>query len=331
MEYRSISDLANSIAAGAHRLPPDIDLIVGIPRSGVLAASILAIHLNLPLLDLTAFLEGKLPEVGRTFAKTLDGAPRPRYRKALIVDDSIWTGESILKVRERLAGAEIGAEVMIAAVYGAKEHHQEVDFVFETVKQPRLFQWNLMRHVRLNDACFDIDGVLCHDPSEMENDDGERYLLFLQQARPLLRPGVAIRHLVTSRLERYRKETEEWLATQGIRYEKLWMLDLPSAEERRRLGAHHTFKAKVYKDSGAMLFVESEDRQAVRIANLSGKPVLSIEFQRMVWPEKEESARREYARAANRGTRKFHVARRLIRRVLGAERARILRSLVSLR
>ena len=58
MNYRSVNDLNHCIVANLHRLPRDIDLVVGIPRSGVLAASLIALHLNLPLVDLDGFIEG---------------------------------------------------------------------------------------------------------------------------------------------------------------------------------------------------------------------------------------------------------------------------------
>ena len=38
MHYRSISDMNDAIVRNLHRLPRDIDLVVGVPRSGILAA-----------------------------------------------------------------------------------------------------------------------------------------------------------------------------------------------------------------------------------------------------------------------------------------------------
>ena len=53
------------------------------------------------------------------------------------------------------------------------------------------------------------------------------------------------------------------------------MLDLPSAEERRRLKAHAPFKASVYADmQDAKLFVESEPEQAKEIYKQTEKPVI---------------------------------------------------------
>jgi uncharacterized HAD superfamily protein/hypoxanthine phosphoribosyltransferase len=324
MEYRSFSDLADTVISNAYRVPADVDLIVGIPRSGLLPANLLALQLNKPLLDLEAFLAGHRPAVGRTVAATMQNLDNPR--RILIVDDSIASGASMRIVRARVADAMPDKLVTYAAIYGTKPAHEDTDIVFETVPSPRIFQWNLMRHKRLADACFDIDGILCHDPSHEENDDGDKYERFLLTARPLLRAGVSIKHLVTSRLEKYRPQTERWLAENGVQYEKLWMLDLPSAAERRRQGAHASFKASVYVETGAGLFVESEDQQAQEIAELSGKPVLSIEGQRMAWPGDQGSAKRRYARRNPApGGRLKGLVRWTAFSVLGAERVASLR------
>jgi len=297
MEYRSFADLADTIARSSYRLPPDIDLIVGIPRSGMLAANMLALHLNLPFLDLDSFVAGQHPHVGRTVRDTMrvDGSRPPG--RVLVVDDSILSGESMRQVRDRLTAAMPEAEIFYCAVYAAHEEHPEIDLWLEIVDHPRIFQWNLMRHRRLGDACFDIDGVLCHDPTGEENDDGERYDAFLRSARPLHLPGVRVKHLVTSRLEKYRPQTEAWLHAHGVDYERLWMLDLPSAEERRRLKMHAAHKARVYRKTDTCLFVESESRQAAEIANLSGRPVLSLETHKMIWPASgTEAARARFQR-----------------------------------
>jgi hypothetical protein len=45
MNYRSIADLSNTITRNLHRLPRDVDLIVGVPPSGILAAAITALSL----------------------------------------------------------------------------------------------------------------------------------------------------------------------------------------------------------------------------------------------------------------------------------------------
>ena len=56
------------------------------------------------------------------------------------------------------------------------------------------------------------------------------------------------------------------------------MLNLPSAEERRRLNAHASFKASIYNElKETTLFIESETKQAKEISRLTGKSCISVE------------------------------------------------------
>ncbi len=317
MHYRSISDMNAAIVKNMHRLPRDLDLVVGVPRSGLLAANLLALAGNIRMSDLDSYLDGRVYSAGTTkthsLRKTTSGP-----RKVLILDDSIRTGEAMTTVRERVAAAKLEDTVIYAAVYGATAQHPETDLVFEIVLQPRIFQWNFMHHVALEQACVDIDGVLCHDPSEQENDDGAAYIEFLKSARPLYPMTRPIGALVTSRLEKYRPQTEAWLAATGVRYNQLVMLDLPSKAERQRLGTHGSFKAEYYRNSAFELFIESENAQARKIARLSGKPVLCVETHTMIEPSAVailSSATRAGSVGQGRNTIK-----RLARSVLGHER-----------
>jgi uncharacterized HAD superfamily protein/hypoxanthine phosphoribosyltransferase len=283
MNYRSISDMNSTILKNIDRIPRDLDLVVGIPRSGLLAANLLALLCNIRLTDLDSYLDGRTYTSGTTKAASMR-QPGPGPRKVLILDDSINFGEAITAARRRVAEANIGDEVNFAAVYGNTASCAEADIVFEVVPQPRLFQWNFMHHVALERACVDIDGVLCHDPTEDENDDGSAYLRFLAEARPLYSPSRTIGTLVTSRLEKYRPQTEAWLEARGLTYRELVMLDLPSKVERQRMGAHGTFKADYYRKSHSDIFIESENGQAMTIARLSGKPVLCLQTHTLINP-----------------------------------------------
>ena len=73
-----------------------------------------------------------------------------------------------------------------------------VDLYREVVEMPRVFEWNLMHGTVLANSCMDIDGVLCLDPTDEENDDGERYLRFLSETPALLLPTAPVGWLVTS-------------------------------------------------------------------------------------------------------------------------------------
>ena len=62
------------------------------------------------------------------------------------------------------------------------------------------------------------------------------------------------------------------------------MLDLPSKEARIAQRAHVPFKSEIYRSTSAKLFIESAYEQALEIADSTGKPVLCIEANQMVYP-----------------------------------------------
>jgi len=285
MNYRSISDMNDAIVSNLHRLPRDFDLVVGVPRSGVLAATLVSLAANIPMTDLDSFLEGRIYTSGITKRRAALDRKVCEMHKVLVIDDSIAGGNAMRDARARIQAAGIEGDFSYAAVFGLEAEHPETDIVFEVVLHPRMFQWNFMHHKFLGQCCVDIDGVLCLDPTEAENDDGPAYEKFLAEARPLHAPTHRIGWLVTSRLEKYRALTEAWLARNGIQYDQLIMLDLPSKAERQRLGAHGSFKADFYRKSDAILFIESEHAQALRITELSGKPVLCVETHIVSFPD----------------------------------------------
>lgn len=303
MNYRSIADMNDTIMRNLPRLPRDIDLVVGVPRSGLLAGNLLCLALNIALTDVEGFLEGRVLAAGKTRRTArLDRDPAA-LKRVLVIDDSIYRGNAMEEVRRRIEAAAPEAEITYCAVYGNETSHPAVDLVLEAVPQPRMFQWNVFHHASLEHCCVDIDGVLCCDPTHEENDDGERYRRFLVETAPMLVPSKPLGWLVTSRLEKYRAETEDWLEKAGISYRELIMLDLPGAEARRQARAHGSFKGEVYRALDALLFIESELEQAEEIARLSGKPVLCIETHHVVMPEPSLLATRQALRALPRRRR----------------------------
>ena len=80
MNFRTVGQMSACIARNLDKLPRDIDVIVGVPRSGSLAANLLALHMNLPLTDVQGLLEGKLMDGGSRLRGRIpnDGAARER-------------------------------------------------------------------------------------------------------------------------------------------------------------------------------------------------------------------------------------------------------------
>jgi uncharacterized HAD superfamily protein len=270
MYYRSIADLNQTILKRLYILPRNFDLIVGIPRSGMLPANLLALYLNRPFTDIDSFLNGhiyKAGERGQFFSIK-------EFKRILVVDDSIASGSALKKSKARLKDKEKNLDISYCAVFVVPGKEKLVDYYFEVVPLPRYFQWNVFNHTSLEKACFDIDGVLCIDPTEEQNDDGEKYVDFILNAPPLYIPGAQIGTIVTSRLEKYRPQTEQWLKKNNVKYKELVMLDLPNKEARIRAGNHAQHKAKTYMSGPYVLFVESDMPQALQINRMTKKPVL---------------------------------------------------------
>ena len=260
-------------------IPREFDLIVGVPRSGMLPANLLALYLNKPYTDLQSFINGHIYKAGARgqFFEI------SKFKNILIVDDSIASGEAIQNCKASLKELSFDFNIKYCAVYVAPGKQKLVDYCFELVPLPRYFQWNVFNHTTLEKACFDIDGVLCVDPTVEQNDDGEKYLDFILNAPPLFIPGCKIGTIVTSRLEKYRKPTETWLKANNIKYNELIMLDLPNMEARQKANNHGIHKAKAYMSNPYKLFIESDHTQATEINRITKKPVLCTENYEMIY------------------------------------------------
>ncbi|MBR3662012.1 MAG: phosphoribosyl transferase [Alphaproteobacteria bacterium] len=255
-----------------YKIPDNIDLVVGIPRSGMIPAYMIGFLRNLPVCSLNEFMAGNLKRDGERKIKEIT----EEKLNILVIDDSCSSGRAMCRARQAVGNLSEKHNIMYMAVYVLPGSEHYIDIYAEVVPNPRMFQWNYLNHPNIEQCCFDIDGVLCYDPTPEQNDDGQEYIRFLETARPKYIPKYKIGALVTSRLEKYRKHTEDWLKKNNISYNKLYMLNLPSKEERIRLNAHASFKSEVFAKKG-LVFYESEPKQAEEIALKTGKPVVCTE------------------------------------------------------
>jgi len=276
INYRSIVQLNDVICKNISKFS-GYDLIVGIPRSGLLVANIIALQLNVLISDIESFINNRVLYSGISFKLT--DKERNCFldipRKVLIVDDSVGDGTEKKFWREKLVNCK--HKLTWAAIYYFGKVPDVLDFVIEEVAPTRFFEWNWKKHDILSHACIDLDGVFCLDPTNEQNDDGENYINFVNNASVIFRPKVKLYHIVTSRLEKYRTLTEKWLHLNGIAYEKLTMMNVNTPAERSAIG-HANFKAEIYsKDERAEIFIESSESQSKQIFSLTKKPVFSVE------------------------------------------------------
>lgn len=277
LAFRNISNLNGIILKRLSILPKDIDLIVGIPRSGMLPANLIALYLHRPYTDIDSFCDGRIYSSGErgSFIN------KQNTKRVLVVDDSISSGKALVKAKNQLSALECEYKIEYACIYASTDGSKKVDYWFEIIDGPRIFQWNLFNYKNyINHSCFDIDGVLCENPPK--DDDGPIYLDYLQHATPKYIPSVEIDTLVSCRLEKYREATEKWLADNHVKYKKLIMLDMATKEERQKWGKHGIYKGEIYRDGDYQLFVESSLHEALDIFKVSHKPVFCTETMEMI-------------------------------------------------
>ncbi|MBX3444250.1 MAG: phosphoribosyltransferase [Planctomyces sp.] len=272
-------ELALDTLALIPRLPPDITRVVGVARSGLIPASILAAHLHLPLATLDQ-QTGAIVDCGHGWR--LRGAER-RSGRTLIVDDTVHSGAGLANVRKI---TEPLGDRLFAAVYVRPQASPKPDVWSVDLIGPHYLEWNLFSSPVTPHCAFDFDGILCHDVPPDHDDDGGLYLDTIVNTPPLYLPRRTPVHIVTARLEKYRQHTLDWCAKWGVPVASLTMGTWATAQERWATpDVVPAFKAAAFDRlaregaifGGPPTFVESCPDQARRIAELSGRWTLCPE------------------------------------------------------
>ena len=282
--------MCQDIRENLWKIPRDIIGVVGVPRSGMLAATIISEYLNVGLADFNNIITNT--DLMATFRNNHGN----RYmnpavgNKILVVDDTCFAGSQNLKCRQEIGkvfGQNSEYQFIYLVVYMEGDGHvSKPDISLRDVHSLAkssemgimLYEWNIFNHNPsvMNKMMFDYDGVFCLDPpDERKTEAYEKYIenpspLFLPTRNPETKINV-----VTYRLEKYRRQTEEFLIKNGIRNINVTMYDADTYEERRKVSPE-MYKANKYLDSNAILFVESDDRQARAIKSLTGKAVYCV-------------------------------------------------------
>lgn len=271
--------MVDTIRTKIYKVPHDIDFIIGIERSGMIAASIISEYLNVPLIGLESFVSGGKPAGGHRLELT----KQLNNNKILVIDDTCNSGKAMSEVKDKLKGFDYEFIYMVVYLEGIGQRF--VDIYLEDLRKYTnlppyivLYEWNILNHYSFytQKFMFDMDGIFCLDPPDENNT--EEYENYIKDATPLFIPKVPIGKIVTYRLSKYYKITEDWLDKQGIKYDQLIMFDGNSVQERYYSGiSPELLKGTVYKnDSNYILFIESDDWQAQNIHAISKKPVLCL-------------------------------------------------------
>lgn len=284
MKYITYNEMTSMVRRNFYKVPHDIDVIVGIPRSGMLVAGVIAEFLNKPLVDIDNYINGCFNGVGG--GRLRYNKNKPKYKKVLVVDDTVFTGDSKKEARNKLQTVKSDCEYIFLVAYLEGYAINSIDIYLEDVRQytnnykePVIYEWNIFHHnERLMLSCiYDMDGVLCVEPPDERNK--AQYEQYIANAIPLFCPSTKIGAIQTFRLIKYRDITEKWLKEHNIEYNHLLMFNANSWDERNNTGVSgEQYKAQYYKTAEwAKLFVESSDYQSRIIHKLTKKPVLSVE------------------------------------------------------
>ena len=279
MNWVSYEQLHADIADFAATLPSDLVGIVGVPRSGMMAASLLALFRHVHLSDAETFARtGKFYTPGLRLRLTAPASGK----KVLLLDDSSIRCQAIGAAEKEIRKSRRcdGFELIRAALYVTPEAAQRLDVHHRVVHMPRVFEWNWTTHQNLGHWMSDVDGVLCRDPMVFD-DGGPEYEKALRHAEPLYLTRHTVRTLITCRIEPWRAVTRQWLRRHNVVSRELIMHPAPSAKARRKQGGYGLWKGNHYRNSRCTLFIESSAAQAPAIARVAGKPVLCLEDKRI--------------------------------------------------
>jgi hypoxanthine phosphoribosyltransferase len=269
------ADLVRDCHKLAEKLP-SVDSVWGIPRKGMLPATLLAELLQVPL--------GSISHDGKPRYLTHGKRPLPLHTmgRKLLIDEGVHTGSAMIAGLQKMR--EVFREVIPACVYRTKEGlnrlnlpeliHQEDISIHEDITE-----WDAFDHRDIENWMIDLDGILCFDPAPALERDKAAYLAFLESTKPKFRPLFRLGSICSWRHKSFLHPTLVWLTKHGIKFDAIHLSEgsiedwtSPILSWRLQSIEH---KAKHYRASKATLFVESCPFQAKEIRERTGRPVWS--------------------------------------------------------
>jgi len=255
--------------------PKQYDLIVGVPRSGMLIASIIALKLGKglttpELLQRNEFWHSSFINEKLSFDE---------IKRVLVVDDSVDTGRTTANAMSRIQSMSGDIQITTASLVVRDEAISYVDLYHKIIAPPRVFEWNIL-HRKIASywghgvLAIDLDGVLCEDCPQGVDNDEKLYLDWIRNAKPYLIPAFEVDAIVTNRLEMYRQETEQWLKENNVKYKTLRMWNVPKKSDRN--GNFASYKIDELSRLKPDMFWESNWSQSQEIWAETKIPTLCI-------------------------------------------------------
>jgi hypothetical protein len=232
VDYVTVAKLVDDTLSAVQKLPSGISGVIGVPRSGMIPASILSTLLHIPLYTLKDYQPVKVSSGRRMQTHSSEDG------KLLLVDDSIGSGFQIRQLRKNVSGFD---DMIKLVVYVPKEKDHLVDLFARHQPLPHCFEWNIVNSPLVTQAGLDMDGFICED--------------ITHEPKHIPRAGLAPA-IITARPENEREKTETWLRDQGAKYSELVMW--PRHPDERTLQSVAEWKAKEVRDRKLVFYVESD-------------------------------------------------------------------------
>jgi orotate phosphoribosyltransferase len=162
--YFTTRDLVSATYDLLARLPPEIDAVAAVPRSGLLPAGVIATHLHIPLWSVAA---GRYVPLGTGMRMDTAAGSRPRAegppRCIAIIDDTAWSGTAIERAARAVHEAVPAARLVRGVPFAHPQALRHLDYCAATYGGYHFLEWNLFNCGHTPFIATDLDGILCRD------------------------------------------------------------------------------------------------------------------------------------------------------------------------
>jgi len=232
----------------ADMLPKDFDCILGVPRNGLLVASVLALKMGKPLSTADDFVRGIV------WASRSSEKPSV-YKRVLIVEDAVNSAHAMKEDIAKLKAYDANLEVKTGCLFPQNPEMQNWIDYYYAISHDAPAEWHMHSFFKDRVLAVDLDGVLLNEPT----------------GNPLLLPTFPVEAVITARGESERAKVESWLKSQGVSYKQLIMFDGDLND--RTVKRIAKYKSDQLLRVGAEWFWESEPDLSEAICAIAKIPV----------------------------------------------------------
>ncbi|MDN6900284.1 phosphoribosyltransferase [Oenococcus sicerae] len=251
--YRTIDDLNNLIKENLARLQSyDFDLIVGLPRRGMIPATLIGLFLNKPVVSFNE-LNANLASEKIGYRLQEESAKFPKsYNNILLVDDSTDEGSVFEQAITKLDDAT-AKKVTTLSIYATAKGGTRVDLHLETLEEPKLYEWNIShKKAALADAAMRFEGIIATNA-------------LTGKWIPITLPSYPVKLIYSGLREKHREKLETFLHDNGVEFEQLQM-EVVSSRQLKQIAVDENISL-VYEND---MFITRDLADTVAVYNVAG-------------------------------------------------------------